>query len=274
MNNDVIGWDLEIAKEFPTGGDWHDVAPLGISCAAVAESDRTTALFSYGALSDKPLLFLEGGALSVGEARTMVWGLRQYMDDGATLVTWNGLGFDFQVLAQECQSQEFTRLVAEMALAHIDVAFNMLCDKGYMIGLSAAAKGLKLSGKLKGMSGALAPVLWTKPDRELTPEELLAIHDLRVEPGTVEARRLCLEYVKQDAVTTQQVYVELLKQRSLHWITRSGSWTRSPWVPFVFSDRIYTCREANETDSPDTGWMTFAPPTRESAIGWALEAIG
>ena len=272
--SDVLGWDLEIAKEFPAGGgDWHEVAPLGISCAAIAGPDRTVAFFASGALSDKPLLFLNGGALSVEEARAMALDLKRCMDAGATLVTWNGLGFDFPVLAQECQSEKFTRLVAEMALGHIDLAFNMLCDRGFMIKLDVAAKGLGLTGKLAGMSGALAPVLWTKPDRELTSEELLAIHELRVEPGTVEARRLCLEYVKQDAVTTQQVYVELLKQGSLGWITRTGKWARTPWTPFIFSDRVYTCKEANETDLPDTKWMTFDPPTRESAIGWALEAI-
>ncbi|MDP6494098.1 MAG: hypothetical protein QGI09_01450 [Dehalococcoidia bacterium] len=34
-----LAFDLEIAKEFPEGGDWRGHGPLGISCAATQASD-------------------------------------------------------------------------------------------------------------------------------------------------------------------------------------------------------------------------------------------
>lgn len=275
MKANAAGWDLEIAREFPASGEWRDGGPLGISCAALAQTGQPPETFyPADALSDVPLLFYSGNAMSPGEARAMADRLRELQGQGVTLVTWNGLGFDFPVLAQECQDPGYTRMLAEVALAHIDIGFAMLCDKGYMIGLNAAAKGLKLSGKLEGMAGALAPVLWNSTERVLTPTEFTAIRDLQVEPGTVKARRVCLDYVRQDAVTTLQVFETLMVDRALYWVTRTGSWVKQPWLPVIINDRLRTCAEANATALPDTSWMTFSPPSRDSAIGWALEALG
>jgi hypothetical protein len=68
----------------------------------------------------------------------------------------NGVGFDFDVLAEEAQ------MLAEccvFALAHVDMMFHVLCRLGYGVGLDAAARGTGLAGKSEGMKGADAPVL-------------------------------------------------------------------------------------------------------------------
>ena len=41
-------FDLEIAKDIPESGRWQDVAPLGITCAAVAFSDNKEPVFWQG----------------------------------------------------------------------------------------------------------------------------------------------------------------------------------------------------------------------------------
>jgi hypothetical protein len=164
-------------------------------------------------------------------------------------------------------------MLAELALSHCDMGFAMVCDKGYMVGLNTAAKALNLQGKTEGMNGALAPILWNPPKRDLTDKELADIHALGVTPGTSEARKLCVEYVEQDAITTRDVYRRLMEEGSLIWRTRRGSLARYPWVPYVLNGHIATVKEALALDPPDTSWMSN-PRSRGDYIGWTLNVLG
>lgn len=92
------------------------------------------------------------------EVQEMIRELMRCVDDeGYTLLTWNGLGFDFPVLADEsgllAECQEFAR-------NHVDMMFYILCIRGHRLGLDTAAKGMGLPGKTEGMTGADAPKLW------------------------------------------------------------------------------------------------------------------
>ena len=60
-------------------------------------------------------------------------------------------------MLEECRS---------LAKSHVDMMFHVLCQLGHGVGLDAAAKGMGLAGKSKGMSGAVAPVLWAEGRRE------------------------------------------------------------------------------------------------------------
>jgi hypothetical protein len=264
----VVGFDLEIYKELP-GGDWRPHRPLGITCAAiVGESDSGGEIVSV--FPDDPEWTFN--QMPTHQAEELAVELVMNHDQGNRLVTWNGLGFDFPVLLDAVESQGLRRRLAEIALDHIDMAFVMLCDKGFMISLNKAAQGLGLSGKTEGMSGSLAPILWNKPERGLTVNEQYAIDALHVEPGTQEARDLCLEYVTQDSRATYEVYQALVEDGALFWETRRGTQSKYPWVPFITNGHLPTCREAYQTEEPDTSWMTDPWP-RERFIGWALEMV-
>jgi hypothetical protein len=139
------------------------------------------------------------------------------------------------------------------ALSHIDPAFQMLCQKGFMIGLAAMSEGLGLAGKTEGMDGLRAVEMWK---------------------GTREDQDKVLEYVAQDARATAMMYEAILEKGYVRWITKRGSWSRYPWIPKIIRDeeaftyRLFTAKESLEIPEPDTSWMD-KPLPREKFYGWA-----
>lgn len=232
-------FDLEISTEIPEGtDDWRVLRPLGISCAATLTNDGDLKVWHGSEI--------HGGRLAAKMSPLQCQEMAQYLvemqSSGYPVVTFNGLGFDFDVLAEEVQDLVTFDNLRALALAHIDIAFAMLCEKGYMCGLDAAAKGMRLSGKTEGMSGSLAPVMWAQ--------------------GRAEQDKV-LEYVAQDVRTTAEVYEAILKNHGLRWITKRGYPTKSPWR----TGEILTVAEACQTPLPDTSWMDAAWP-RSKFLGW------
>jgi predicted PolB exonuclease-like 3'-5' exonuclease len=121
--------------------------------------------------------------MSQQEAAGLVEYLATQVGRGYTLVTWNGTGFDLDILAEESGMLAQCR---RLAVDHVDMMFHVLCQLGYGVGLDAAARGMNLAGKPEGMSGAVAPVLWAEGRRE----EVLAYvaQDVRT---TLELARAC-----------------------------------------------------------------------------------
>jgi len=262
----LIGWDIEIATEL--ADDWRKAPSPGISVAAAAtnpEDDTDKILWHAG----------REPRMTVEQARRMADWLIDEARAGSIIITWNGAGFDFPVLARECDDPNYERELAQVTMAHVDVAFQFFCTMGYMISLNAAAKALHLEGKLPGMSGRLAPLLWNAPARDLTDREMMEFRELGVEPGSHAARNLCARYVIQDALTTLQVYERLMEDRILVWRTRAGHLTKRPWIPLVTGNppRLYTCAESLDITPPDTSWMNN-PRNRSDFIGWAQTILG
>ena len=177
---EFCAFDIEIVKEIPAGvADWKTIRPLGISCAATACSNSA---FEYVTHYHKDENGEPAeGAMTPEEVGELVDRLLYMDEQGYTIVTWNGLGFDFDVLAEESGRWQECR---DLALRHVDMMFHFLCRKGFPLGLNTAAHGLGLPGKTEGMHGDLAPVMWAK---------------------SLDDRKKVLEYVAQDAVTTLQV---------------------------------------------------------------------
>ena len=126
----------------------------------------------------------------------MVNYLARQVQRGYTIVSWNGVGFAFDILAEESgMLKECQRLAGE----HIDMMFYAVCVLGYGIGLDAAARGMKLQGKAEGICGALAPVLWAGG-----------------------GWREVLEYVARDVRVTLGLAQACEASGCLRWITRNG----------------------------------------------------
>jgi hypothetical protein len=229
---EYIAFDLEIAKELPNGADdWKAHRPLGITCAAMFDSDGNSQVWHSN----------YGPKMGAAEVVRM---LNFLGTANKPVVTWNGLGFDFDVLAEEAWFNDAQDRARTLALNHIDIAFQMFCEKGFMCGLDAAAKGMGLSGKTEGMRGDLAPAMWKQGRKE---------------------RDLVLEYVAQDARTTAEVYEAVLERGTLSWVTKRGGIAH--WVPTTKDGRLLTCTEALELELPDTSWMTDPWP-REKFTEW------
>jgi hypothetical protein len=267
----IIGWDIEIAVEFPAGeGDFDWLAiepPMHLSCAACAAVVPESNIYS------KVFADTQAHHLSTSYAQAMAEYLYQHHAKGNRIATWNGLGFDFPVLARACESTVYEQMLADLALEHIDLGFAMHCSHGYMVGMNTAAKALGLSGKTEGMSGALAPILWNRPDRPLTDKEAAEIAELNVLPGTPEARALCIKYVTQDAVTTAEIYNALVDRGVLVWYTRRGTLTKQPWNPYIVDGRIASVKQCLEIEPPDVGWMSNPRP-RSAYLDWTTKLLG
>jgi hypothetical protein len=105
--------------------------------------------------------------------------------------------------------------------------------------MDAAARGMGLAGKTKGMTGELAPVLWAQGRREEV-----------------------LKYVVQDVRTTMELATTCEARGALRWVARSGK-VRS----LRLSRGWLTVEEAGKLPLPDTSWMD-GPWPQERFNGW------
>lgn len=233
-----VAFDIEITEPFPSEGDWRTARPLGISCAATLDSLGELRHWHGPQGSDGRLASRMAPAGCQGLARELL----RWHAKGIPIVTWNGLGFDFDILVEECGEFPERRLVVDLALHHVDIAFAMLCHKGFMVGLEAAAKGMGLRGKTPGMRAELAPIKWAQ--------------------GRAEQEQV-LRYVAQDVRTTADVYLAVLLRGRLDWISRSGRPNSWP-LP---GRRLPNVSRALRLPQPDTSWMS-KPWPRSRFYGW------
>lgn len=245
-----VAFDLEITQEIPEDAeDWSLYRPYGISCAATLtdEGDGLRQMRVWHGDEQKDGLL--ASQMSFVDCARLGTYLVIMQEKGYRIVTVNGLGFDFDVLAEECQDDSAAEVCRRLALGHTDIGFAMLCQMGFMVGLNAMAQGLGVAGKTGGMSGALAPVMWAE---------------------SRESQEKVLEYVQQDVQATADVYDALLARRRMYWITRRGTRSKRPWCPKFSDGHILSVRESLELPEPDTGWMSDPWP-RSKFCGWTEE---
>lgn len=236
----LASFDLEIAKELI-----HDqpVENLGISCAALALDPPLT-------IQGEPLPVLYWYAqpqLNKERCQELVGALQMYTEGlGYKLLTWNGCGFDFKVLAQE---SGMYKECAELAMNHIDMMLLVTFNKGHYLGLDKALAGAGLAGKkhnvilkdgseLNGMVGALAPKLWAEGETDAV-----------------------LSYLKEDVLQPLQLAQWIYQNHRIIWQSRTGKF-HSLSVP-----ELLTVKECFDLPLPDTSWMADAPK-RENFVSW------
>jgi hypothetical protein len=228
-----LAFDLETAKDVP-GEDfnWRPHRPLGISCAATIASDSSEVRLWHGKTKDG----LPAKQMSRDDAKGLVVYLSKMAEDGYTILTWNGLGFDFDILAEE--SADLARCQV-CALAHVDMMFHIVCSLGYPVALEKGAQGMGLPGKPAGMTGVKAPKLWAE--------------------GRYQE---VLDYVAQDVQTAMQIAQTAEQRRKFEWITAKGKKSALP-----LSKGWLTASEALKLPEPDTSWMS-KPLTRRQFTSW------
>jgi hypothetical protein len=232
----LASFDIEIAAVLPEGiSDWARHPDLGISCAAAAFEDREEVKFWSGV----PRLDLHAAQLMARE-------LVEIQASGYRIVTWNGCGFDFRVLAQESAMVDE---LAPLTMQHVDLMLMVTFARGHYLGLQAALEGAGLTGKLKrvqlsdgawveDMEGSQAPILWEQGEQEAV-----------------------LAYLEQD-VRQQLALAERVRERGeIRWTSRRGK------PQAVAFDKLLTVKECFSLPEPDTSWMSD-PPSREQFVAW------
>jgi hypothetical protein len=236
MTRRFLAFEIETAKEIP-GEDfnWRPHRPLGITCAATFAIDEAEPALWHGRTP--------GGSraprMKSYEAQELVRYLLRKPAQGYTVLTWNGLGFDFDILSEESSSVASCK---QCALSHVDMMFHAFCLLGYPIAMEKAAQGMGLPGKPAGMSGVKAPGLWAQ--------------------GLF---KVVLDYVAQDVRVALQVAQAGERRRCLEWITRRGTRGSMPltrgWL---------TVEESMRLPLPDTAWMS-SPIPRRDFTAWLTE---
>lgn len=221
MLRKYIAFDIETAKILPDFvSELKAHRPLGITCAATFCSTDDAPRLWYGRDED-------GNAspqMNRLEAVELVHQLSRFVNDGYSLLTWNGLGFDFDILAEESgMTDECQRL----ARTHVDMMFHAFCELGYPIGLDRASKAMGLLGKSQAVQSHMAPQLWAQG-------------------RTKEV----LDYVSQDVRATLELACLCDSQRELRWLTQKGR-IRDLQLPHGW----LTVDEARRLPEPDTSWM-------------------
>ena len=208
--------------------------PLGISCiASLATGDEEpTAWFSRDE-ADQP-----AKQMSQADVAAFVKHLFDATQNGFAVLTWNGLSFDFDILAEESgMSMECKQLARE----HVDMMFQIFCERGFGVGLNAAARALGLS-KPEDVDGSVAPNLWRDGQHDVV-----------------------LDYVACDCKLTMEVAKMSEETRSFVWITKREKRSKhdlpTGWM---------TAEQALKLPLPDTSWMDNPWP-RSKFTAW-LEA--
>jgi hypothetical protein len=230
-----LAFDIETTRIMPEGvADWKKYRPLGISCAAALPSDGEAALW-FGKTNSGDY----ASQMSVEETQELVKHLQTQVEAGYMILTWNGLGFDFDILAEESGMHPACK---QLAIEHTDMMFHVFCLKGYPLGLDKAAKGMGLKGKPPGITGEMAPRMWAEGQYQQV-----------------------LDYVQQDVRTLLELAHAIDLERQLRWVSNSGRPQRlslpSGWL---------TVRESQNLPLPDTSWMSNPWP-RSKFTKW-LEA--
>ena len=232
-----LAFDIETTKPFPEDHNWRSVRPMGIACAA-----------AYGVGDEKPRAWYNRSpngeietALTRQQAQSLVNQITTLTDpektpDPFTLLTWNGLGFDLDILAEESGMIDECHRIA---LDHVDMMFHFYATLGYPLSLDKAAHGMGTPGKPEGMNGALANEMWTNGDR------------LPV-----------IQYCASDVRSTLALATECETQHRLQWTSNTGR-TRF----FNLPNGWITVRQSLDIPEPDTSWMTDPIP-RDTFTTW------
>lgn len=188
-----LAFDLETAKALPAEqSNWNTDRPLGISCAATLASDSDRPVFWHGITAcGRP-----ASRMGQQDAKRLVRHLAAQTKRGYTVVSWNGLGFDFDILAEESGLLDECRT---LALGHLDMMFHVLCLLGYGVSLDAAARGMRIEGKAKGVTGAIVPQMWAE-----------------------RKHKRVLDYLAGDVRTTLHLARSCEEKRVFRWVTRRG----------------------------------------------------
>ncbi len=180
-----------------------------------------------------------GALMTPSTAQALVAYVGEMAAAGAEIVTWNGTGFDFRVLARASGLKD---QCIELAWAHIDMMFWFHCQRGFSIGLDKAADAAG-SGKTAGLSGADAPRLWAAGEYD------------RV-----------LQYAAQDVRATEAVYLAALRNNGIQWQTTYGRMSKAEGA-------LLSAREAFKLPMPDTSWMKQKPWPRTKFVGWMQKPL-
>ena len=190
MVRKYLAFDLTVAKVVPNGEGWNAHRPLGIACAAMLPSDTGQLITWHGRTPDGG----SSGRMSPEEAKIVVQTLMESVNAGYTLVTWNGLSFDFPVIAEESGLESDCQTLASR---HVDMMFHVYCIKGQYMELKTAAAGMGLPVRTQSMDGHDAPRFWAQGKHQQVLDHLAENLQTTADLASICERRKVLLWISK-----------------------------------------------------------------------------
>lgn len=225
---EYIGIDIETLKKAPDNedGDFN----LGIACISIYNSETLESKVWYNE-----------GKLNENKIKECIDYLLKNSNKKTRITSYNGCGFDFKVIFNSLEDEKYKNYVKNLAMKHVDIAFQMLCEKGYMTSLNSASLGCGFEEKT--MNGADVPELWEKGEYDKITK-----------------------YCKDDAKITTLVAKYIEKNNRLEWTSKSGN--LSKWFPVFYKGRLLSVKNSLKVKEPDVSWMSKEPWKREKFTNW------
>ena len=143
MAHKFLAFDIETAKIVPgTEFNWKAHCPLGITCIASQSTDE-----------QEPRVWLTRtpkGTPAPQMKRSDIAAFVRFLDDvsrkGFVPLSWNGLAFDLDVLAEESGLLDECRKIAR---GHVDMMFHVVCEKGFPVASRTQRQGSNCRANLR-----------------------------------------------------------------------------------------------------------------------------
>lgn len=165
---------------------------------------------------------------------------------GVTVVTFNGAGFDFRVVAAHLEHDaDALEKVKVLARQHVDLMFEFACRHGYYASMNSFSEGCGLTQK--------------------TGKGCDAIEAWSGETATLASRDGVLAYCANDVKCLAELYRHIVANGEAHRMTKAGNRRAAP-----FSKPPASVDEAVaifESAPPDCSWMSD-PPDVVGAVAW------
>lgn len=164
-----------------------------------------------------------------------------------TYVTFNGLSFDFQVLAAQCTAKnenDLAALAAKIATSnkHVDIMFAFLANFGYYASMDSFAQQL---GCKKSWNGAEAAA----------SDDIAAV------------TKYCIDDVK----VLETVHTAALLQSFLKRASKMGR--VSVWVFDSTKLDVQSTLANLKTLKPDQSWMSDPPNVPDNQVSWTVALL-
>lgn len=189
--------------------------PADPEVVGMTSPDKTWAEYSPGRRPLAPVM-------SKKTAQAMLDYMAAKVKQGYVLCAWNGASFDLQMIGALAGNLE---LAGRLALELLDPMYQVLSQKGFPIGLKAAAAGLKID-QAKSMDGKDAPEAWANGEYQKV-----------------------ISYVIGDSQMTLKMMKAIAEHDGIAWITKTG---KQNSVNFTKFKTVIECFNEPQVDQ---SWM-------------------
>jgi hypothetical protein len=139
--------------------------PPAVACAAIWTSDAHRPTYWYGTGSSDEF----SPQLQRRDVRRLVQRLGELVGSGYTLLTWDAMRSEWDLLASQSQDRVFCR---QLASQHVDMVFHVVCARGHRLSLEHAAYGMELTLERPDSHRTTALQRWSEKDCRAALEAL------------------------------------------------------------------------------------------------------